>query len=392
MSGAFRNTLIAAALTALAACAPDDAPAAGPPPPQPTPRYIEAGMPETLSDWGQVAVGSGWLVLGEGVTPYDLNTALFSDYALKLRTVFIPEGAGPAHWDERQTFDFPVGTVITKTFYYPRAGGGFERVLRDGAPREAFDGNRLDLDRVRLIETRVLVRRPAGWEALPYIWSDDQSEARLARAGGFVDLTLARAAGETRLDYLVPNVNQCANCHVTDTTDGLGVRPIGPKARHLNGVFPYADVEENQLAHWVQAGLLVGAPDLAAAPEAPVWRAGVPTSALDLDAAARAYLDINCAHCHSRTGPADTSGLYLEPWEPYGPHLGVCKPPIAAGRGTGDRSFGIVPGDAEASILVHRMESERPDIMMPELGRATPHAEGVALVAAWIDRMSGGCG
>lgn len=50
--------------------------------------------------------------------PYDLNTPLFSDYAHKLRTVWMPAGA-PANYTTDANFDFPVGTIISKTFYYP---------------------------------------------------------------------------------------------------------------------------------------------------------------------------------------------------------------------------------------------------------------------------------
>jgi uncharacterized repeat protein (TIGR03806 family) len=393
--------LMLAAGLALSAC--DAAPeasarqASGIAPEPPAPRFIDAGRPDLLSDWGQLAAGGGSLVLGAGVTPYDLNTALFSDYALKLRTVWIPGEAGPAAYDARETFEFPVGTVITNTFFYPATGDGFERVSRNGAFEDHFDGTALDLSQARLIETRVLVHREAGWEALPYLWDADQSEARLARAGAFVDLILVSEAGgqtggEQRLDYLVPNVNQCANCHVTDTTDGRGVRPIGPKARHLNGPFDYGDDAVNQLERWSDLGLLAGAPESEDAPRTAAWRSGIPMAEAALTDAARGYIDINCAHCHSRTGQADTSGLYLEPWEPVAANFGICKPPIAAGRGTGGRLYGIVPGDADASILAHRMSSDRPDIMMPELGRAVVHEEGVALIAAWIDAMAGGCG
>jgi hypothetical protein len=38
------------------------------------------------------------------------------------------------------------------------------------------------------------------------------------------------------------------------------------------------------------------------------------------------------------------------------------------------------------------MASTGADIMMPELGRSTVDEEGVALIAAWIDAMAGGCG
>ncbi len=385
-----RILLAALAGLALAACTAGEVDL-GPAPEPPTPQSFADGWPRALSEWGQLAAGGGVLVLGEEVTAYDLNTALFTDDALKLRTVWLPDGADPAAYHAREVFDFPNGTVITKTFYYPRAGRSFARVSGDGEPMAHFTGDRLDLTQVRLIETRILVRRGLSWDAVSYQWNDAQTDAVLARTGAFVDLTLVSAAGgDERLDYLIPNTNQCANCHITDTADERGVRPIGPKARHLNRDFAYSDGPANQLARWVGAGLLAGAPE--DAPAAPAWTGGVPASELALEAAARAYLDINCAHCHSRTGQADTSGLYLEPWEPASANLGLCKPPIAAGRGAGNRLYSIVPGEPDASIFTYRMESTGADIMMPELGRSSVHEQGVALIAAWIDQMAGGCG
>lgn len=88
---------------------------------------------------------------------------------------------------------------------------------------------------------------------------------------------------------------------------------------------------------------------------------------------ARAYLDINCGHCHNRRGPADTSGLALDASETSRVALGLCKSPIAAGRGTGDRRFAIVPGQPDESITVYRMGSTDPGSMMPELGRSLAH-------------------
>jgi hypothetical protein len=67
--------------------------------------------------------------------------------------------------------------------------------------------------------------------------------------------------------------------------------------------------------------------------------------------------------------------------------IGVGKRPVAAGRGSGGREFAIAPGDAEASILIYRLRSTDPGIAMPELGRATAHDEGIALLSQWIDSM-----
>ena len=351
------------------------------------PAWHAGADPERLSGWGQVRAEGGRLIVADGVTAYALNTALFSDYAQKLRTVWLPEGAKPASYDPDAVFDFPVGTVITKTFYYPYED---QTVLARPDTGWGFDGRALDLDTVRLIETRVLVHREDGWAALPYRWNDGQTEATLLRAGGFEELTLARMDGRReQIGYLIPGASQCASCHETDVAEG-GLAPIGPSARQLNRDWDRVHGGENQLDAWVSLGLLDAVPR--SPPAAARWSGEAVPMGAALDAAARSYLEINCAHCHSSGGPAASSGLRLAESEPAGPSLGLCKPPIAAGRGTGGRRFSIQPGEPEASIFIHRMESVRPDVMMPELGRSAVHDEGVALVAAWIDRMAGGCG
>ena len=53
-----------------------------------------------------------------GVIPYDLNSALFSDYAEKYRFIKLPPGTHATYRDA-DVFEFPVGTVIAKTFAYP---------------------------------------------------------------------------------------------------------------------------------------------------------------------------------------------------------------------------------------------------------------------------------
>lgn len=37
------------------------------------------------------------------------------------------------------------------------------------------------------------------------------------------------------------------------------------------------------------------------------------------------------------------------------------------------------------------MEANDPGVMMPEIGRAVAHEEGVALVREWIEGLEGGC-
>jgi uncharacterized repeat protein (TIGR03806 family) len=353
----------------------------------PEPRFHAEGNPPLLSDWGQVHLAGGELRLAEGVTPYDLNTALFTDYAHKLRTIWLPEGMS-ATYREDGVFDFPVGAVITKTFYYPRAETALnERIARTEDVGPDFAAGGLDLSRHRLIETRILVRRETGWAAIPYVWNEEQTEARLRRTGQILPLTLVASDGaEEAFNYVVPNVNQCASCHAPDSNT-RELSPIGPAARHLNRDFPYAGGLSNQIAHLAEIGYLTGAPAPDAAPRNAAWT----DAAASVNDRARAWLDINCSHCHSPVGPADTSGLFLETDTPYGLNLGVCKLPIAAGGGTGDRRFGIVPGHPEESILSYRIDSNEADVMMPEIGRSTTHAEAVDLINDWISELEGDC-
>ncbi|MEX2489008.1 MAG: SO2930 family diheme c-type cytochrome [Pseudomonadales bacterium] len=342
--------------------------------------------PALLSDWHLLNVKDGGLLWREDALPYDLNTPLFTDYAHKLRTVWMPEGTS-ADYREREHFDFPVGTVFTKTFYYPKQEG---RLLQTSSYDRDFDNRGLNLKNVQLIETRILVKRETGWEGLPYVWNEDQTEARLKITGDIRALSIATGRDVTSFNYVVPNKNECASCHASNHTNKKIV-PIGPKSRHLNKRYQhYKQGEDDQLTAWQQSGFLKNVPDdfLDAAPSAALWEAGARDN---LTHRARSYLDINCGHCHSPVGPADTSGLFLQADETRTRHLGICKPPIAAGRGAEGRSVSIYPGKPSESMMVSRMQSADLEKMMPELGRSLVHEEGVQLVASWIASLEGAC-
>jgi len=351
-----------------------------------TPTYFSEENPVSLSEWGQVFVDGGGLKLGENVTPYDLNTSLFTDYAQKLRTIWMPAGLS-AGYQEDDVLDFPVGTVITKTFYYPDHAGDADGLVM----RADYDGRFDRVDGIRmkdamLIETRLLVHRDTGWEVISYRWNEEQTDAILHRVGDVIPLTLVDdQGGEEAFNYIMPNVNQCGSCHAPDSNT-RALSPIGPKARHLNKDYDYAFGTMNQLVYLKSTDQLTGLPDEAGLPKNAAW--GDMTASIA--ERARDYLDINCSHCHSPVGPADTSGLILEP-HTEGPNLGICKLPIAAGAGTGNRTYDIVPGHPEASILAYRMDNAKSDEMMPEIGRSTIHLEGVKLVTAWIKGLEGDC-
>ena len=362
-------------LAALASCARAPAPVS----------FIADGRPQHLSDWHVLDVSGGRLAPNAGVLPYDLVTPLFSDYAHKLRTVWMPAGQS-ARYSADQAFEFPIGTILSKTFYYPRAAGATDAVLEtyDAEPGAPAAG--LDLSRVRLVETRLLVRRAGGWTVLPYVWNAEQSEAELQRTGDEKALDLVDAQGHgQKFTYVIPNENQCASCHVTSLKSGE-FTPLGPKARNLNRTLAYTDGADNQIARWVRAGFLTGVP-AGELPRAADWR----DPKTPVAERARTYLDVNCAHCHQTGGTASNTALRLDALGPADWSLGLCKPSVAAGKGTGDRLHDIVPGKPDDSILPFRLASTEGGVMMPELGRSTVHQEGVQLIRDWIAAMPGHC-
>ncbi|WP_444895201.1 SO2930 family diheme c-type cytochrome [Microbulbifer sp. SSSA005] len=344
-------------------------------------------VPENLSAWNLLRLEKGVLFPAERALPYDLNTGLFTDYAHKFRTIWLPKGAFVTYGEEQ--FNYPVGTILSKTFYYPQESSGVVRRTDDFSADyvEGRFGQALDLNRVRLVETRLLIRRKENWQALPYVWNKEQTEATLEIAGDVKNFQLVGLNGQQEnLSYVVPDANQCAGCHAEKFTE-KAISPLGPKARHLNKDYPYGSGVENQLLFWKKAGYLRGLPDLKSLPR----NANIYDATVSLEDRARAYLDINCGHCHNPTGPADTSGLMLHHGETDWRKLGLCKPPIAAGTGSGGHLFAIVPGEPENSILNFRVESTAPGAMMPELGRSMVHTEGVELLKQWVSSLPGSC-
>lgn len=316
---------------------------------------------DKLSEYGFFETPINTLRPLNGVIPYDLNTPLFSNYAEKLRFVRLPPGTS-AIYNDSSVFDFPIGTVLIKNFYYHN------------------DFRKPEKGR-KILETRLLVHEPAGWTAYPYIWNEEQTDAWYDPAGETREISYLDEAGKkVKAPYVIPNKNQCKGCHVS----GQALLPIGPAARHLNRPDQFALENINQLSHWSQLGILKGMPELSQVPALPVWND--PLSG-NLDARARAYLDINCGHCHSRKGPASTSALFLDIYEKDKAHLGVYKSPVAAGRGSGNFQYDIVPGQPGQSILLFRMNTNDPAIAMPEIGREQVHKEGIRLIEEWIRNM-----
>ncbi len=317
--------------------------------------------PKQLSEFGLFEGNGATQQPVAGVVPYSLNTPLFSDYTNKLRFIRIPSGT-TIGYTEQGILEFPIGTVIAKTFAYPVDG------------TDASKGE-------RLLETRIELRQASGWYGYSYRWNDEQTEATLLLGGGEIDVSWIHSDGKSMSNrYEIPNANQCLNCH----SQNKSYVPIGPTAMNMNCDFDFADGQANQLEYLAKHDQLVDLPT-------PEKRARLPVAedpaTGSLDQRAHAWLHVNCAHCHNPLGTARTSGLDLQFDQTDPAKFGVWKSPVAAGHGSGGREYDIVPGEPKKSILLFRMQSEDPSIRMPNVARNLIPKEAVALIEQWIAAM-----
>ncbi|HVM63838.1 MAG TPA: hypothetical protein VMU14_03180, partial [Acidimicrobiales bacterium] len=193
----------------------------------------QSALPPKLSNLCLMVPSNGTVQPKAGVVAYELNTPLFSDYALKTRMIYVPSG-GTVAYDDSAALDMPAGSIVAKTFAF--------------APDLRQPGTG-----AYLVETRVLVRTSSGWTGASYVWSPDQKDADLTPGGEVQSITFVDPSGTAqRSNYLVPSVNECSRCHDT-ASDGTN-HLIGTTVRNLNRSHDYGNGPENQLTHLANLG------------------------------------------------------------------------------------------------------------------------------------------
>ena len=150
----------------------------------------------------------------------------------------------------------------------------------------------------------------------------------------------------------------------------------------MNINFNYKNGLKNQIDFWQERKLLKSIPKILEENPA-IWH----DINYKISDRARSYLDANCAHCHQKGASANNSGFYLNLDETNNSILGFYKSPVAAGRGSGGLKYIIHPGKPNESILLYRMKSTDPGVMMPELSRNLKHEEAIPLISEWISQL-----
>jgi uncharacterized repeat protein (TIGR03806 family) len=239
-----------------------------------------------LSDYNIFTGDPQALIPGNGFQWYELATGLFTDYAEKQRLIKVPAGTTITAVNDGLP-QFPNGTILVKTFYY----------CND--KREPSKGK-------RLIETRLLIKNNNQWVAGTYVWNPEQTDAALATSGSNTPVSWIDEKGSIRkISYRIPGVRDCASCHHANNT----LMPVGLKVRNLNISVVRNGRSINQLQYLHEAGIM-DAMNPQQFSTLPAWQ----NEKYSIQDRVRAYLDVNCAHCHSAPGSCARSAVRFA-WE-----------------------------------------------------------------------------
>jgi len=295
-----------------------------------------------------------------GVLPYALNSTLFSNYAKKKRFIWMPNNSKASFVNENIPLDFPIGTILIKNFYY-------DNVLPENT--------------TKIIETRLMIKKQEGWVFANYVWNDEQTDANFDLNGSYVNLQWQYEEEIKSVQYRIPAGAECHTCHKVMET----AQPIGPKPRNLNLIYNYDDGSANQLDKLVNIGYLENT--------LPATIASLPNyndTSETLENRVRAYLEVNCAHCHSEETHCAYRPMRFDYSETSNfTNIGVC---VDADTDLGYNLGHIVePGDARNSVLHFRLNTTEPSERMPLLARTIIHTEGVQLIEDWINSLNTNC-
>lgn len=299
-----------------------------------------------------------------GVIPFEINAHHWADNTTSKRWIGVVgddqlslfEKSEWTTGDIQGQFKFPHNSVIAKTIYLQ---------LDPSNPKSN-----------RRIETQVLHRNNDAWMAYNYVWNDEQTEAIL-QENIAVEKEFRIAAPESsdrfrKQKWLHSSRDQCMLCHIWSSGTVHGF-----KRDQLNRNFE--GEKESQLQKMAAIGLF--AEDFEALE--PSVSPGDETASLEKRA--RAWLQLNCAHCHRQNG-GGTGSFVLEDSPSLEDMKLVDMPANQGDFGLTDTKL-VVSGDPSRSVLLYRMMKSGHG-RMPQFGSAVVDDQGVLLLYDWIKSLA----
>lgn len=322
-------------------------------------------FPRRLSETGLFASVKDHRV-APGVIPYSIRAEPWQDHTTAERFVAVPGEGKLGLWEKsnlqigfiKGDWKFPTDSVLVKTISI-----------------ETQQGNPASR---RRLETQLFHYDVDTWRAYTFIWNDDQTDAELADAAGssrtFTIKDASAPGGARAQTWRYASRSECLLCHSTRGGSIYGFKPNQLDRRH-----DYNGVVADQLATLEHIGLF-------AQPVAEN-RKPIPDphdASADLEARARAYLHVNCAHCHRRGG-GGTAAMDVQ----Y--EFTLKQTNLLEARPT-QGTFGLfasqvlAPGDPYRSVLYYRM-AKLGRGRMPHFGSTVVDERGLRLIHDWIGQM-----
>ena len=338
----------------------------------------QADFPRKLSDTGLFQDVAGHQP-ADGVVPFSIHAAQWSDHASAERWLGLPGDTSIALQIRpvnvagsmfKRTMDFPLDAVLMKTL-------SLEFVHGEPASK-------------RKVETQILHFNGYDWRGYSYRWNSEQTDAELVEATGAttsfeIDDSTA-PGGHRRQSWNFPSRMECIRCHNPWAEFSLAFN-----VAQLNKV--NKQTGQNQLELLQRMGVFRDAeqnlnpedPFAVAEPAPPLDERPQLVDpfdeTVDLAQRARAYLHVNCAHCHRFNG-GGSARIYLPFDTPIYKTEAVGTRPTQGTFGIHDAMI-IAPTDPYRSVLYFRMAKSGPG-HMPHLGSQYVDERGLSLIHDWI--------
>jgi putative heme-binding domain-containing protein len=338
-------------------------------------------FPRTLSATGLFASVADHTP-APGVYRFEINARQWQDFATAEYLVGLPGTSGVTDHERERPLPGSRADWHNFRLHFPK-----DAVLVKTISLEMERGNPATRRRV---ETQLLHFDGEHWRGYSYAWRDDQSDADLVPADGaekvFAVADSVYGGGKREQVWTFHNRVQCAQCHNQWARYSLAFNP-----EQLNRTVPTPAGEMNQLTWLGELGLWnrvsrddMPRPPFTSAELKKQPRLADPHGSGPLADRARAYLHVNCAHCH-RFGGGGAVDFELHAFTDLGKKV-IDAPPTRGTFNLPDVRV-IAPGDPGRSILYFRMAKFGAG-RMPQLGSEYPDPHGLTLIRDWIGQMA----